>query len=269
MLTRQQRQAFAVQGFVPIPGAFSRIEAQAMEDQIWTALKQKYGAIRTDPATWTAEFVSGLQPLKQLPVFAPIGSKTTLDAITDLLGEGRWKYPKDWGQFLVTFPTQGPWTVPYGWHIDFDFQMPPDGLSGLLMFSFLADVAPQGGGTAVLNGSHHLMRRFVETQPSETFATAKRGRKAFLSSDPWLQDLSSDKKVPGRVERFMASEHMVDGVSLKVSELSGKAGDIVIAHPWLLHCTAPNCGHWPRFMRVQRIRLADNSGFSETAPSAR
>ena len=260
MLTTEQRQAFDEQGLVHIPGAFSRAEAQAMEDEMWTILKQKVGALRTDPATWSAKFVSGLQPFKKLPVFDPIGSKITLEAITDLLGEGRWKYPKDWGQFLVTFPAQEQWTVPNHWHIDFGFQMPPDGLSGLLMFSFLADVAPQGGGTAVVNGSHHLIRRFVETQPpDETFTTGKRGRKAFLRSDPWLADLSSDKKDPGRVARFMATEHIIDGISVKVSELSGKAGDIVIAHPWLLHCTAPNCGNWPRFMRVQRIALAERT----------
>jgi len=253
MLTTEQRQAFDEQGFVHICGAFSRAEAEAMEDQMWTVLKQKYGSLRTDPATWPATFVSGLQPFKKLPVFAAIGSQTTLEAITDLLGEGRWKYPKDWGQFLVTFPTQAPWTVPNHWHIDFSFQMPPDDLSGLLVFSFLADVAPEGGGPAVLNGSHHLMRCFVERQPPETFTTAKRGRKAFLRSDPWLEELSADKKDPDRVARFMATEHIIDGISVKVSELSGKAGDIVIGHPWLLHSTAPNCGHWPRFMRVQRI----------------
>ena len=257
MLTTAQRQAFDVQGFVRIPGAFSRTEAQAMEDQMWSVLKQKYGASPNDPATWPTQHVSGLQPFKRLTVFDAIGGQTTQDTINDLLGEGRWKTPKDWGQFLVTFPTPGPWTVPNGWHTDFNFQSSQEGLSGLLMFSFLADVAPQGGGTAVLNGSHHLIQRFVATQPPETCTTAKRGRKAFLRSDPWLQDLAANEASPDRVARFMAAEHVIDGIPVQASELSGKAGDIVICYPLLLHSTAPNCGQRPCFMRVQRIRLVE------------
>lgn len=147
--------------------------------------------------------------------------------------------------------------MPNSWHIDFDFQSSQAGLSGLLIFSFLADVAPQGGGTAVLNGSHHLIQRFVATQPPETFTTAKRSHKAFLCSNPWLQDLSADEVSPDRVARFMVTKHVIDGIPVQVSELSGKAGDIVIGHPLLLHSTAPNCGPRPRFMRVQRIRLAE------------
>ena len=256
MLTTEQRQAFDVQGFVRIPGAFSRAEAQAMEDQMWAVLKQKYGASPNDPGTWPAQHISGLQPFKRLAVFDAIGSQTTLDAISDLLGEGRWKMPKEWGQFLVTFPTPGPWTVPNSWHIDFDFQSSQAGLSGLLIFSFLADVAPQEGGTAVLNGSHHLIQRFVATQPPDTFTTAKRSHKAFLRSNSWLQDLSAVEVSPDRVARFVATEHFIEGTPVQVSELSGKAGDIVIGHPLLLHSTAPNCGPRPRFMRVQRISLA-------------
>lgn len=61
MLATEQLQAFDVQGFVRIPGAFSRAEAQAMEDQIWAALKQKDGVSPTDPVTWPAQqHISGL-----------------------------------------------------------------------------------------------------------------------------------------------------------------------------------------------------------------
>jgi hypothetical protein len=49
---------------------------------------------------------------------------------------------------------------------------------------------------------------------------------------------------------------VVEGVPVRVAELAGEAGDVVIGHPWLLHCGAPNCGPAPRLMRVQRVRLA-------------
>ena len=53
MLTQEQRQAFDEQGFVRVKGALSQDEALAMEARIWVALEQKYGARRTEKATWT------------------------------------------------------------------------------------------------------------------------------------------------------------------------------------------------------------------------
>jgi hypothetical protein len=263
MLTTEQRQAFDAQGFVRLPGAFSRTEALAMEAQVWAVLGEKYGARRTDPETWTMQYVSGLQTLKKLSVFEAIGSTTTLEAIDDLLGKGRWKHPTNWGQFLISFPTHARWTVPTDWHTDFGFLAPTDSVFGALVFSYLSDVAPHGGGTAVLAGSHRLIRRFVNTQPHEALEKMKRARKALLRSDPWLEGLSSKAEAPDRVERFMETEHVIDGVPVRVSELTGNAGDVIIGHPWLLHTGAPNCGNLPRFMCVQRIRLADDrSGFT-------
>ena len=49
---------------------------------------------------------------------------------------------------------------------------------------------------------------------------------------------------------------VVGGVPVRVVELSGEAGDLVIGHNWLLHAGAPNSGTQPRMMRVQRVRAA-------------
>ena len=54
----------------------------------------------------------------------------------------------------------------------------------------------------------------------------------------------------------MAADHELGGVPVRVVELTGRAGDIVIGHPWLLHAPAPNCGTTPRFMTVQRVKAA-------------
>ena len=126
-----------------------------------------------------------------------------MEVIDNLLGKGRWKKPKNWGQFLISSPTRQAWTVPTGWHTDFGFLSPADSVFGVLVFSFLADVAPRSGGTAVLAGSHRLIRRFVETQFREFLSKMKRVRKAFLRSDPWLLALASIDEQPNRVQRFM------------------------------------------------------------------
>jgi hypothetical protein len=70
-----------------------------------------------------------------------------------------------------------------------------------------------------------------------------------LGCDPWLQALSS-RTGDDRTARFMT---LPDDAPLRVVELTGRAGDVVLTHPWLLHSPAPNCGTAPRFMRSMDV----------------
>ena len=257
-LTVRQRRDFDEKGFVRIRGSFSRVDAETMENLLWAALREKHRVDRNDPATWTLSQATGLQRLRSHPAFKAIGSPRTLRAIDELLGPGRWKRPRQWGQFLLSFPVDGrQWNVPHKiWHTDFGFLGPADRPAGVLVFSFLSAVPPQSGGTGVVEGSHRLLRRFVETQPREVLEKMKRVRKAFLGSEPWLRALTSNPEDPGRIERFMNTEHVISGIPLRVAELTGEAGDVVVGHPWLLHASTPNCGSRPKIMCVQRVRLA-------------
>lgn len=266
MLSAEQRKEFNERGFLRIPGAFSRTEAAAMEDVVWEAVGNKYGACRTDPETWNLKYVSGLQYLRPHPAFQAIGGTVTREVINDLFGEGSWKKPKHWGQFLVSFPNKDHiWNVPIGWHTDFSFLASSTSLFGVMVFSFLADVAPRSGGTAVVAGSHRLVQRFIGTQPREILGNVRKSREAFMRSNPWLKSLASDGEMPDRIEQFMEAEHIIDGIPVQVCELTGESGDIILAHPWILHSGAPNCGNRPRFMLVQRIRLAGDLSESDNA----
>jgi hypothetical protein len=42
----------------------------------------------------------------------------------------------------------------------------------------------------------------------------------------------------------------VEGIPLRVVELTGHPGDVVLIHPWTIHTVAPNVGPTPRFMRA-------------------
>jgi ectoine hydroxylase-related dioxygenase (phytanoyl-CoA dioxygenase family) len=46
----------------------------------------------------------------------------------------------------------------------------------------------------------------------------------------------------------MAAAGAVDGVSVRVVELTGAPGDVVLMHPWLFHAAAPNCSAAPRMV---------------------
>jgi hypothetical protein len=57
-------------------------------------------------------------------------------------------------------------------------------------------------------------------------------------------DRSSWHQVPGNL--------VVDGVPLRVVELTGEPGDMVLCHPAMVHCRAPNRGTYPRFTRIKQ-----------------
>ena len=54
-----------------------------------------------------------------------------------------------------------------------------------------------------------------------------------------------------RIAAFMERETFVEGVPLRVIELTGEPGDMVFCHPVMVHCVAPNRGERPRFMRIK------------------
>jgi hypothetical protein len=251
-LSAEQREHFDRHGFVRVRGAFDG--AADMEDRIWVFLARR-GIDRDDPATWPTGDARHLQKLLRDPVFMPIGGPATTAAIDDLLGAGRWARPDHWGEFLVTFPEPGRrWTVPTLWHTDAAYTDPLQPLLGVMLFSFLNRVEHRGGGTLVVAGSHRLVARFVADRPNVAEERSAATRKAFYQSHPWLGDLLATGEDPDCYERLTA-EADIDGLPARVVELTGDAGDIVIAHPLLAHCVSPNCARQPRFVRIIRPRL--------------
>ena len=257
MLTVGQCAEFEEKGFVRVRGAFSREQAAAMEERVWAWLERRHALSRSDPATWSLCQVTGMQGLKRQAVFEAIGSEATCEALDALLGAGCWKRPHDWGGFLVNFPSGGPWSVPSRvWHTDFGFHGPLDRPFGALVFSFLSDVPPCAGGTVAVEGSHRVIRHFLAEHPRASQSKMKNVRLALVRSHPWLAALTSEETDTARTDRLMRDGAVVAGVPVRVAELCGEAGDLVIGHNWLLHAGAPNCGSRPRMMRVQRVQLS-------------
>jgi hypothetical protein len=125
---------------------------------------------------------------------------------------------------------------------------------GLFVVSFIGPVAPGGGGTLILSGSPRLLiqqeRRIPASQQGDL------GRSVwerFHRSHPWLMALTGQAPSPAdRIAAFMDREAIVDGVPLRVAELTGEPGDMVFCHPVMVHCVAPNRGTQPRFMRIKQ-----------------
>ncbi len=150
----------------------------------------------------------------------------------------------------MTFPTGREWDVPSAvWHADFSYACPPEPLSGVKVFTFLSDVPARSGGTLVVAGSHRVVEQFVTGRAPETLRNTRRIRLELLGSHEWLRDLTSRSSSSDRARRFIERGGTIDGTAVRVVELTGEAGEVVLTHPWVLHCRAPNCGQAPRFMR--------------------
>lgn len=254
MLTAAQRAELETLRFTRVT-ACSPSAAAAMQDAVWAAMERLHGIRRDDRASWLVAHPSRLSGIAEQPTFAPLFVGGLPAAIDAVLGAGAWQMPRRWGAVLVTLPVGGQtWGVPsIVWHADFPYSLPAAPLQGVKVFTLLSDVLPRGGGTLVLSGSHHLVERFVATRTPAERADTRRMRLAFFASHPWLQELVRPRAVDDRVAYFMRDGARIDGVELRVVELTGAAGEAVLTHPWLMHCRGPRGLESPRLMRATDV----------------
>jgi hypothetical protein len=246
VLTEDQRATFARDGILQLRRAFSTEDAARMQDVLWDELRSRHGIRRNDCSTWPVGEASHMKTSKRSRAFEPICGPAVAGVLDELLGVDRWSRPKQFGNVLVMFPNATEWRVPHRvWHSDFEATRPADQLFAVKLWALCDDVAPGQGGTPQLAGSHRLFARYLETAPSHEYKDAKFG---FLASHPWLRELTHDDGSPGRNERFLGGTE-IDGVSIRVVELTGAAGDVFVTHPWVFHSIPVNAGDRPRMLR--------------------
>ena len=246
-------ERFERDGYVLVRGAFSRADGLAMQQRWWRELAAEHGIRPDDRASWR-QILGDLKSAKRDPLQARILTARVRGVFDDLLGEGAWSPPRDWGRAIATFPEPGGWQVPTRlWHWDNPCDLHLDRPRALFVLSFIGSVSPRGGGTLILSGSPRLLLRQERRIPADGRRVSD-GRlwERFHRSDPWLMALTGLAASPAdRIAAFMDEETVVDGVPLRVVELTGEPGDMVFCHPVMVHCAAANRGAQPRFMRIK------------------
>jgi hypothetical protein len=257
MVTDEQQQAFRTNGFVRLPGAVPEPVVDAMRERLWCLLEAK-GARRDDASTWDMRFAYGLQAMRRADP-APRECAPLRDALDTVFGGAEWSTKPHWGQALVTFPVTDHWILPKSaWHLDHPFVQGKT-CSGVNLFLFVDTVEPHGGGTVVLRSSPPLIERFVQSMGTTELLSMKAAQiKARLfDTHPFLQELTGSPMRPDRNERLMERDSDVDGIAVRAVELVGRAGDVVLTHPWLLHAISQNVADRPRLMRASRVYRRD------------
>ena len=259
MLTQEKKQTFFSRGYVHLPGIAGE-RAADFEAFVWDRLDELHGIRRNDRATWDrpGPWV-GMKNFKDAELLQSITTADLCSAIDALLGPGNWKTPRHWGGFLVNLPKSeedGPWYIPTGgWHVDYHYTHDFEPLFGLRVFSFLSDVEPSGGGTLIISGSHRVVADYVKTlSAEERNAGYAKVRDRMHGSLPWFKRLTEgNEHDPDRIHSLMERSGRVGDVEVRVEQLCGNAGDVVLMHPWVAHTGSPIRGDKPRFMLAKNL----------------
>lgn len=249
ILTIQQRRAFNERGVLRLDGFYPEPEVAVMRGRLWEDLRRRHKLERDRPETWSVAMPAGFGALKRSGAFAGLASPKLRTVADDLIGAGRWAEPDAWGLPLVTFPTPAPVLPRPPWHLDIDGHEPLHPLPAFRMFTFLDEVEPGGGGTLYVAGSHLLALDFERRQG--TPARSSEAREA-LQAHPWFAALLATPSA--ELESMVGAETQIGPYGVRLEEMTGAPGDLILMHPGVLHGTAHNARDRPRMMLMQVIK---------------
>ena len=256
MLTADQRAVFAAEGLLKLPAAVHADDAQQMCDEVWAFLGARQGIRGDDPATWSTARPAGFHRLSRTGALDRLWSPTVHGVLSELLRTD--EQHRERPRVLITFPQpERIWDVPSeAWHFDFTPLQNRPGLRAVQVFALLTDLRPMGGGTLVLSGSHQLVSRYVARTGQEPKPRLVRGDLG--AAHPWLAELWGRRNGPTdpsdhRAARFLGIPAVVDGVQLRVTEVTGRPGDVYFMNSDCFHSIAPNTLPVPRLMCTSLI----------------
>ena len=233
-LTSEQVQHFLDYGFIHLTDCFDTDFAKTSTAEAFGRL----GYREDDPTTWEREIVH-LPSENHVLVkdFAP----KVYGAFCDLLGgEERVKQPVRWGDgYIINFRlgADRDWVSPSpeagGWHKDGDFfwHFLDSPEQGLLVIVIWRDIEPQGGGTFLACDSIKPIAEYLNSN--------REGLHPFEGGFGKFIDQCSDFR-----------------------ELTGKAGDVVIMHPYMLHASSQNHSGNVRFITNPPVALNEPMNFN-------
>jgi hypothetical protein len=226
VLTEDQIERFVVDGFVHLPEAFPR----ALADECRAFLWRETGLDPDDPTTWTRPVVR-LGGYGDPPFRAAATTPRLHGAFDQLVGVGRW-WPRDGlGTFPIRFPhPDDPGDA--GWHMDGSYVQPGEtgywvnlrsqGRALLMLFLF-SDVDAANAPTRVKVGSHLDVPPFLVPY-------GERGVNGFTLC------------------KEMDAAGALDSPNRPLALATGRAGDVYLCHPFLIHAAQEHHGTVPRFI---------------------
>lgn len=226
-----QVDLFKEQGYLRLEGFHARKQLVPIQQQLLAELKRLniWASGKSLSSTWQAlppfPQIARLSTLIKMPgLHETLMTPALLSILSSLAGRTLGK-AQDM-QLLLSLPRQGTWTLQrLNWHVDVTAD-PPDQLPGIQAFVLIDDLAPKGGATLAVAGSHHHHARGS-------------------ASAQVLRDLLA--RAPADLETRLADKGM------HLLEMCGKAGDVVLMDMRLLHTPSINATKHLRMMATSRF----------------
>jgi hypothetical protein len=239
VLSAEQIESFVEDGYVRLTGCFTREDAQPWLDEAWVRL----GYDRDDPGTWVEQRVH--MPTRRRVDVADFAPKVWGAACRLLGGEDRIEQPYTWGNGFIAnlgIGADRPWEPPSAsspdWHKDGDFfrhflDSPEQGLLTIVLWS---DIEERGGGTFIAADSVAPVARLLE-----------RRREGVLPDE-------------------LPYDELIAQCSTFV-ETTGRLGDVVLMHPYMLHASSQNHRGTARLITNPPIALKEPMRFDRDDPA--
>ncbi len=213
-------EQFMSEGFVVLREGFSRDVAAAGRTFIW----DRIGFSWKDCTTSGQPMIHLRRNFREAP-FDRVMNPRVAAALDQLMGAGRWIFDGSFGWWPLLLPG---FPGPGGWHVDGSSQTrltsPKKGVVTLFLFS---DIEAGDGGTPMVRRSYRAVAHILaQAEP------------AGLSPD-----------------QLQAQLPPVDPA--QIVETTGRAGDVAMLHPLLIHGFGPNRGSRIRFACNPLIRLQE------------
>jgi hypothetical protein len=207
VLPPNQIEQFIELGYCTLPEAFTTNQAAAACRALWQRIEEKAGIRQADPSTWPSHY-DIQEHLTDPDVLATFTDRLAA-AVEQLVGSGRWCGRRKWGLWPVNFSygADRPYDFPAThWHIDGNyFRHTLDcRKQGLLLIGLFTEVQPRWGGTVLALGSHKRTAHVLAGHPE------------------------------GIAHRDLFREVLAQPIG-NFHEVTGAAGDVVLAHPFLFH----------------------------------
>jgi hypothetical protein len=246
---RVDLDAFVRDGYVAIRGAVDAGTAAACRELIWAAMERR-GVRWNDPGRWPP-LVQGMDDLAGEPFVAAYLAPALTAAYDELIGPGRWERSVrsvDLGESVVVrFPAEDE-RANAGYHIEGSYA-PPGGdpgagwvnirsrARGLLALFLFTDVGRDDAPTRLLCGSHLAVPQFLA--PYGEAGTDS-------DADFWRPST----------------------LCLTAAHATGKAGDVFLCHPFMVHtATWPHRGAGPRMIAQPAVNAPDGFVLDGCDPS--
>ena len=245
---RVDLDSFARDGYLAVRGAVDAGTVAACQELIWAAMERR-GVRRDDPGSWPP-LVQGMDDLAGEPFVAAYLAPTLTAAYDELIGPGRWARSvrsADLGESVVVrFPAEDE-RANAGYHIEGSYAA-QDGSSagwvnirsrnrGLLALFLFTDVGRDDAPTRLLCGSHLAVPQFLA--PYGEAGTDS-------DADFWRPSV----------------------LCLTAAHATGKAGDVFLCHPFMVHtATWPHRGAGPRMIAQPAVSAPDGFALDGSDPS--